>query len=291
MRIFLTGATGYIGHHVATALLTAGHRVVGLARSADAATTLAHQRAEICLGSLENLPLLVEQSEMADGVVHTAFRHGPDGAVTDGTAVAVMLAALAGSAKPFIYTSGIWSLGDTAGRVADETTPLNPLPSVCWRTGVEHLVLNAARQAIRTAVIRPAVAYGCHGGIVETMIRAAMRFGVTGCVGDGINCWQLVHVADLGDLYRRAVESAPAGTVFYGSAGDPVPLVELAAAISRASGCLGPITRWSVDEARLHVGDAAEALLLDQRVSSVRAAMVLGWKPTMPSVLEYLKQL
>jgi len=290
MRVFLTGATGYIGNHVATALLGAGHQVVGLVRSVDAAATLTGQGGDCCFGSLENLPLLVQQCEMADGVVHAAFRSGPEGPMIDGTAVAVMLAALSGSAKPFMYTSGIWSLGDTGGRVADETTPLDPLPSVSWRTGVERLVLNAARQGVRAAVIRPAVAYGSHGGILGAMIRASMTVGAAGCVGEGLNRWQFVHVEDLGDLYRRATESAPAGTVFYGAAYDAVPMAELAAAVGRASGCHGPIMHWSLEEARLYVGDAAEAFLLDQRVSSARAATVLGWNPTAPPVLEYLQQ-
>src|SRR5271165_2253706 len=146
MVIFLTGATGYIGGAVADALLNAGHSVIGLARSDEAAGRLHLRNMSVHHGDLDSTSSLASAAEAADGVIHAGTTN--NGAV-DRQAVGAMLDAMAGSGKPFLYTSGIWVVGDTGGRVADETWPARPISLVSWRADVEQLVLDAAARNVR----------------------------------------------------------------------------------------------------------------------------------------------
>src|SRR5277367_3062144 len=157
MVIFLTGATGYIGSAVADALHKAGHSVIGLARSDEAAGRLHLKRIAAHHGDLASVASLASAAAAADGVIHAGTTN--NGAV-DREAVRAMLEAVAGSGKPFLYTSGIWVMGATNGQAVDETSPLRPSPMIEWRAGVEQLVLDSATQNVRSIVIRPAVVYG-----------------------------------------------------------------------------------------------------------------------------------
>ena len=198
LKVFLTGATGYIGGAVADALLAAGHSVVGLARSDEAARKLTAKGIIPFHGDLNSSLNLAKAAMESDGVIHAGTTN--DGRI-DQEAVRAMLDALPGSSKPFLYTSGIWVLGDTEGKVADETWPLNPAALVAWRPGVEQLVLAAARTGVRSIVIRPGVVYGHGGGIAADFVKFARETGAARYVGTGENHWPLVHVEDLADLY------------------------------------------------------------------------------------------
>ncbi len=156
MKVFVTGATGYIGTIVAERLSAHGHHVLGLARSAATIALLEERGIEPLHGNLHHAESIARGTKLADGVIHLAVENrGPAGIQADATAIEAILAALDGTGKPFIYTSGISLYGDTGEHVADEDTPLNPLPYTTWRAEHEHRVLGASRRGIRSIAIRP----------------------------------------------------------------------------------------------------------------------------------------
>lgn len=208
----------------------------------------------------------------------------------DGPAIDAILEALAGSNKPFVYTSGIWSHGDTAGKVVDETSPPKPAALVAWRQAVEDRVLEGARRGIRTTVIRPAIVYGRGGGIPAGFVKSAREQGAAQYVGTGENRWPFVHVDDLADLYLLALEGAPAGTLLLGVSGPSRPVREVAAAASRGAGASGRTVAWPLEQAREKLGGYADALVLDQQASGRRAEELLGWRPHRSDVLEDIER-
>ena len=282
MVIFLTGATGYIGGAVADALVNAGHSVIGLARSDEAAGRLHLRNIAVHHGDLDSISSLASAASAADAVIHAGTTN--NGAI-DREAVRAMLDAIAGSGKPFVYTSGIWVVGDTGGRVADETWPARPAALVSWRADVEQLVLDSAARDVRSIVIRPGVVYGRGGGIPAGFVESARETGAARHVGDGENHWPVVDADDLADLYVRAVEKAPPGTLLI-AAERAHRVREIAAAASSD----GRTDAWPLDEARKALGDYADALALDQIMSSERAQMLLGWKPRSAGILEDLRR-
>src|SRR5215208_4690354 len=192
----------------------------------------------------------------ADGAISMATTYDPN---IDGPAVEAMLEALAGSNKPLVYTSGIWSHGDTRGKVVDETSPPNPAQLVSWRQAVEERVLQGARRGIRSVVIRPAVVYGRGGGIAAGFVESAHTDGAARYVGTGENRWPFVHVDDLADLYLLALVKAPPGTLLLGVSGPAYRVRDVAAAASRGAGAGGKTTGWPVEEARAKIGAYADA--------------------------------
>lgn len=283
MVIFLTGATGYIGSAVADALLMAGHSVIGLARSDEAAGQLHLRNIAVHHGDLDSTQTLASAAAAADGVIHAGTTN--NGAV-DREAVRVMLDAMGGSGKPFVYTSGIWVLGDTGGRVADESWPVRPIAMVAWRADVEQLVLDAAAHDVRSIVIRPGVVYGRGGGIPAGFVESARETGAARYVGNGENHWPVIDADDLADLYVRAIEKAPAGTLLIAAEQRAYRVKEIAAAASSN----GRTDAWPLEEARKTLGAFADALALDQKISSDRALALLGWKPRAAGILEDLRR-
>lgn len=283
MVIFLTGATGYIGSAVADALLNAGHSVIGLARSDEAAGRLHLRNISVHHGDLDSTSSLVSAAEAADGVIHAGTTNN---GTVDRQAISAMLNAMAGSGKPFLYTSGIWVVGDTGGRVADESWPARPVPLVAWRADVEQLVLDASARDVRSIVIRPGVVYGRGGGIPAGFIESARETGVVRYVGNGQNHWPVIDADDLADLYVRAIEKAPAGTLLIAAEQRAYQVREIAAAASAT----GRTDAWPLEEARKALGGYADALVLDQKMSSDRAQALLGWKPRALGILEDLRR-
>lgn len=283
MRVFVTGATGYIGTSVVEALRAAGHEVVGLARSDEAAARLETEGCAARRGSLADADVLARAAREADAVIHLAATGGADQAEVDAAAVRALLDALAGSGKPFLYTSGIWVLGPTGDAVADEDAPMNPAALVAWRPAVERAVVDGAARGIRSVVIRPGVVHGRGGGTPGGFVASGRKKGVVRYVGDGRQRWPFVHVDDLAALYVLALD-APAGTVL-NAAGPSLPVREVAEAAARATGARAEA--WPLEDARARLGPYADALALDQQVSADRARG-LGWRPSRPSVLEEL---
>lgn len=287
MRVFLTGATGYIGNAVAERLRSAGHQLSALARSDAAAGRLSAAGTEPIRGDFTDPKSVAAGARGADGVISLATTYDP---AIDGPAIDAILKALAGSNKPFIYTSGIWSHGDTAGKVVDESSPPKPAALVAWRQGVEERVLAAAREKIRTVVIRPAIVYGRGGGIPAGFVESARKEGAAQFVGSGENRWPFVHVDDLADLYLLALENAPPGTLLLCVSGEAHPVREVAAAASRGAGANGKIKAWPLEDARKKLGAYADALVLDQQASGRRAQQLLGWQPHRADVLEDIER-
>ena len=287
MNIFLTGATGYIGSAVADALMKAGHSVTGLARSDEAAGKLRLKGVASHPGDLKSPASLTAAASALDGVIHTGTTN--DGRV-DQAAIRAMLDALKGSGKPFVYTSGVWVLGDTGDRVADETAPLNPIALVSWRPEVERIVLDSAKQGVRAIVLRPALVYGRAGGIPADLVKSATENGAARYVGTGHNRWPVIDVDDLADLYLRAVERAAAGTLLLAADSSTHRVQEIAEAASAGAGKNGRTESWPLDQARKTLGAYADALVLNQRVSSARATTLLGWKPRAAGILEDLRR-
>jgi nucleoside-diphosphate-sugar epimerase len=287
MKVFLTGASGYIGGAVADRLRAAGHKLTGLARSDAAAQKLEAAGITPVRGDFSNPKSVGTAARTADGVISMATTYDP---TIDGPAIDAILEALAGSNKPFVYTSGIWSHGDTAGKVVDETTPPKPAALVAWRQAVEDRVRDGAKRGIRTTVIRPAIVYGRGGGIPAGFVQSAREQGAARYVGTGQNRWPFVHVDDLADLYLLALERAPAGTLLLGVSGPSRPVREVAAAASRGAGAGGRTVAWPLEQAREKLGGYADALVLDQQASGRRAEELLGWRPQRPDVLEDIER-
>jgi nucleoside-diphosphate-sugar epimerase len=283
MRVFLTGATGYIGSAVADRLRAAGHELTGLARSDAAADRLTAAGIQPVRGDFSEPKSVASAARSADGVISLATTYDP---AVDGPAIDAILEALAGSDKPLVYTSGIWSHGNTGDVVVDESTPPKPAALVEWRQAVEDRVLAGARRGIRTIVIRPAIVYGRAGGIPAGFVDSARKEGAARFVGTGQNRWPFVHVDDLADLYLLALERAPAGSLLLGVSGPSHPVRDVAAAASRGAGAGGRTAAWPLEEARKKLGAYADALVLDQQASGRRARETLGWKPQRPDVLE-----
>ena len=290
MNVFLTGATGYIGSAVVDALQKSGHSVTGLARSDAAAEKLRERGCEVHRGDLQNPQTLAAGARAADATIHTASTSDTRSGQLEPPAVRAMLDAVEGSDQPFIYTSGVWVLGDTGDEPADEDAPLDPLPIVAWRPAVERMVLDAAERGVRTVVIRPAMVYGRGAGIPAMLVDAARKHGVVRYVGTGENRWTMIHVEDLADLYVRTVENASAGTLLHAAAGPPLRVAEIASAAAEAGGVKGQTTGWPLDEAREKLGPFADALALDQWVSGKRAEEMFEWRPQAPSVLDDLRR-
>jgi nucleoside-diphosphate-sugar epimerase len=288
MKVFLTGATGYIGSAVVEKLLAAGHEVTGLARSEEAARKLEALGARSVPGDLHDSESIARASLEADGVIHMASTGGADAPQADTEAVAAILDALNGTGKPFIYTSGVWVYGNTKESVVDEESPLDPTPLVAWRPPNEQRVLEAAARGVRSIVVRPGMVYGRGGGSVGEMVQAGREKGAVRFVGTGENRWTLVHVEDLADLYVKALERAPAGTLLLAAVGESMRVREIAAAAARAAGVDGRTESWPIEQARERLGAYADALVLDQQVSAAKAMRLLDWKPRAPSLLEEL---
>jgi nucleoside-diphosphate-sugar epimerase len=285
MRLFLTGATGYIGGAATEALRARGHDLSGLARSDAAAARLAAAGITAVRGDYSDPSSVAAGARAADGVIAMGSSYDPP---VDGRAVDAVLDALAGSDRPFLYTSGIFAQGDTAGAVVDETSPLHPAAFAAWRPAVDDRVRGGATRAIRSVVIRPAIVYGRGGGIPAGFADSARADGAARYVGTGDNRWALVHVDDLADLYALALDRAAAGTLLLAVHGPSLRVRDLAAAASRGAGAGGRTVGWPLEEARRELGAYADALVLDHQASGARAK-ALGWRPHRPDALADLE--
>lgn len=292
MNVFLTGATGYIGSHVAERLLRAGHRVVGLARDDAAAAKLRGRGIDPSPGNLREPAGLTRAAASADAVVHTAFDHHAadyaDGVRLERGVIAALAGALAGSGKPLVVTSGTGLLGDTGEVPVAEDHPVNPNFLLAVRAEAERDALRAAEREVRAVVLRfPLFVYG-HGGsvFVPWLFAQARAGGVARYIGDGANKSSAVHVQDAADLYLLALAKAPAGSLYHGAAEHGVTARALAEAVARAGGYnTGSVSR---EEALALWGPKMVAFLsINNQVDSSKAVRELGWKPrAAPKLLE-----
>jgi nucleoside-diphosphate-sugar epimerase len=270
-------------------LQKAGHKVTGLARTAEKAKQLESRGVRACLGDLLTPETLIAPARSSEGVIHTASTNDANAAQADAAVVRAILNALEGAGKPFAYTSGVWVLGSTGDKVADEQTPVNPPPIVAHRAGIEQEVLGYKGRGVRTVVIRPALVYGRGGSIPRMLVQSARETGAARYVGDGQNRWPFVDVEDLAQLYVVALEKAAAGSLYNAAHGPSYRVREVAEAASIGAGANGKTQALPLEEARKTMHAFADALVLDQQISGEKAKKELGWSPRAKSVLDDLK--
>jgi nucleoside-diphosphate-sugar epimerase len=287
MRVFVTGATGFIGSAIVRELIAVGHKVLGLARSDVAAASLAAAGADVHRGSLDDLESLRGGAAASDGVIHTAFIHDfsayAAAAETDRRAVEVMLGALEGSDKPFVLTSGTMLL--TPGKVGTEDDAASPTSPAGPRAASEVAVLAAAGRGVRASIVRLAPSVHDDGGygFVTVLIGIAREKGVAAYVGDGLNRWPAVHRLDAAHLYRLALEKAPAGARLHAVVDEGVPVRDIAGVIGRRLNV--PVVAKSPEEAVDHFGWFARVVSIDNPASSKLTRERLGWRPTQPALI------
>jgi nucleoside-diphosphate-sugar epimerase len=285
MRIFLTGATGYIGSAVMDALLRSGHEVTALVRDPEKAERVSGRGVHPIIGELSRPASYAAAAEAADSIVHAALESSVRKQKVDRQAIDTLVAAAArraGAGLPacIVYTSGTWVLGEAYD--ATEQTPVNPIPLVAWRPEHEQLVLDAARDGVRTVVIRPGVVYGGARGIVGDLLKDAAN-GLVRVVGTGQNHWACIYDRDLADLYVRVSTLDDATGIFHANDEADETVDDIVAAIAQQAKMPPDVRHMPLEEARKKMGAYADALALDQIVRSPRAR-ALGWTPTLRSV-------
>lgn len=279
MKVFVTGATGYVGSHVARAFRRAGHEVWGLVRSESKGAAIARQEIRLVTGTLQEIRTWIQLAEACSVLVHCAMdSSGGDPWALDRAVVQALVNASDEGPRPktFLYTSGVWVNGDTGGRLVDETTPLNPLALIAPRAATEKMVLGAS--GVRGLVMRPGCLYGERGGMPGAWFAGAESKDLQ-VVGDGRNRWAMVHADDAADAYVRAAESGERGEVFNVTDRSRASVRDMAEAAARAAGYTGDIRFVPVSEASKTMGGFADALAVDQLVDSHKAAARLGWQP------------
>lgn len=285
MRVFVTGATGFIGSRVVKELIGAGHDVTGLARSEEGAKALAASGAKVQRGELDGLDGLRKGAAQSDGVIHTAFRHDwskfAESCEMDKRAIEVLGSALEGSDRPLLVTGGLAVIAQ--GRAANEDDPPAPVSATYPRASEATAVALEAR-GINASVVRlPQVHNPVKQGLVSYLIAVAREKGVSAYIGEGLNHWAAVHVEDAARLFRLALEKREAGARYHAVAEEGVSLREIAEAIGR--GLKVPVVAISPEEAGAHFGFLAGFAGMDLRGSSAKTQERLGWRPTGPSLL------
>jgi nucleoside-diphosphate-sugar epimerase len=290
MRVFLTGATGFIGSAMVRELIDSGHQVLGLARSDAGAKSLAAAGAKVHRGDVEDLDSLRSGAAAADGVIHTAFIHDfprfKEVCEIDRRAIEALGAVLVGSDRPLIVTSGVGAVS-TLGRLStEEDAPNSPMPRVSEQAGA-----SAAAKGVRVSVVRLSQVHDpVKQGLVTYMIDVARKKGISAYVGDGLNRWAAVPRLDAAHLYRLALENAaekdPKGARYHAVAEEGVLLREIAEAIGR--GLRVPVVSKSTDEAGEHFGWLAHFVGTAISASSALTQKWLAWRPTGPRLIEDL---
>jgi nucleoside-diphosphate-sugar epimerase len=302
MRVFVTGASGWIGSAVVPELIGAGHQVVGLARSDASADALAAAGAEVRRGTLDDLDTLRSAAAESDGVIHLAFKHDlaftgnfEGAAEADRRAIETLGDALVASDRPFLIASG--TLGLAPGRVATEEdmrdlerapTFLTGGPAI--RAANAQMTLALASRGVRSSVVRlpPTVHGDGDHGFMATLVGIARDKGVAGYIGDGSNRWPAVHRLDAARLFRLGVETAPAGSALHAVADEGVPIRDIAEVIGRHLDL--PVVSISAEDAGEHFTWLASFLGLDSPASSALTREQLGWQPTHPGLIDDLDQ-
>lgn len=290
MRVFVTGASGWIGSPAIDELLSAGHQVVGLARSDRSAAALEAKGVIVRRGDLDDLDSIRTGAADADAVVHLANKHDFDhpelSNKAERDAVETIGTALAGTDRLFVIASGVAGL--TQGRTATEKDPSPFHGPDSPRGGSENLALSFAERGVRAISARfaPTVHGAGDHGFIATLVSVARDRGVAGYVGDGTNRWSAVHQSDAGRLVRLAVEQAAAGTVLHAIGEEGVPTRDIAEAIGRGLGV--PARAIDPEDAQSHFGWIGTFFGMDAAASSTHTQQLLGWTATGPTLLEDL---
>jgi len=290
MRVFVTGATGFIGSTVVRELIEAGHQVLGMARSDAGAQWLIAAGAQVHRGDLEDLESLRSGAAQADAVIHTAFIHDfskfAANCETDKRAIETLGDALAGSNRTLIVTSG--TAGIAPGRLAteDDEAAFNPMmPRVSEQAGLAQVA-----RGVNVSVVRlPQVHDTVKQGLVTYSIQLAREKGVSAYIGDGLNRWSAAHVLDVAHLYRLALEKQEVGARYHAVAEEGVSMREIAEVIGQ--GLKVPVVSLSPEEAAAHFGWFAMFAGIDRPASSAQTREKLGWNPTGPGLIADLENM
>lgn len=298
MRIFVTGASGFIGSAVVPELINNGHEVLGLARSPEKAEALKALGADVQLGTLADLDVLRKAAESSDGVIHLAFDHDiafgagdyAGAASSDRGFIDTVGDAYAGSDRPLVIASGV--AGFTLGRpvTEDDRPDLTINSPMIGRAVNADVTLKLADRGVRSAVLRlpPTVHGNGDEGFIHSLIEVAKTKGTSGYIGEGSNRWSAVHRYDAARLFRLAVESAPAGSVLHGVAEEGISTREIAANFGRNLGI--PVASIDPDQTIEHFGWIGMAFGLEAAAASSITRQLLDWAPTQPGLLADLDQ-
>jgi nucleoside-diphosphate-sugar epimerase len=294
MKIFCTGASGYIGGSVAAHLAAAGHRVTGLVRSEEKAAAVRAFGIEPVIGTLDNAQILASAARAADVVINAASADHKG-------AVVALLDALAGSGKAFIHTSGssivgTRSRGERSDDIFDEDTPITPSPARAARVELNHFILGYHDKGCRSVIICPSLIYGIGHGAgrdsvqVPLLIKLAKKRGNAAHAGPGENIWSNVHIDDLVPLYAVAIDNAPAGSFYFAENGEN-SMREACEAINRMLGLKGPPSAMTMQEAAAEWGEgtAEDTMASNSRVRARRARTELGWQPKARGLIEEIE--
>ena len=292
MRVFVTGATGFIGSALVPELLNAGHQVLGLTRSEAGAQSLVAAGAAVHRGDIEDLESLRRGAADADGVIHLAFNHDFSNFVAnceaDRQAIEAMGTVLAGSNRPFLITSGTGMGAGAPGEPATEANfdAHNPNP----RKASELAGVAVAERGVNVSVVRlPQVHDPVKQGLITPMVQMAREKGVSAYVGDGRNRWPASHVSDVARLYRLALEKREAGSRYHAVAEEGIPARDIAAVIGR--GLKLPVVSLSPEQAQAHFGWFGMFAGLDMPASGAQTQARLGWHPNGPGLMADLEQM
>jgi nucleoside-diphosphate-sugar epimerase len=288
MKIALTGATGFIGSHILTELVSHGHDVTALVRDDKQAAIVADRGANAVVVDLHDQPAVAKAFSDADAAVHTASPGDATSADLDAAVVDAAVEAYASTGKPYAQISGLWVFGSNLS--ITEESPFNAPALVAWREPIERRLL--AESGMRGIVIISSTAYGDGGGGVPGVLLGSPRDGDGNLImlGDGRQHWSTVHVADVADSFRRVLEDDSASGYYVVGDGLNPTVAELTEAAAVAVGGPGAVA-GSDDEARARLGDFfAEVLLLDQGTTADRARSMLGWQPSHPSLVDEFRR-
>lgn len=292
MRIFLTGATGFVGSHIVPELLGAGHHVLGLARSDAGAAALAAAGAEVHCGDIENLDSLRRGADACDAVIHTAFDHDfahfAANCAKDGRVIAALGDVLAGSTRRLLITSGVPLGVPGPGQMAREDyfAAASPNPRVATELAGNALL----ERGVNLAVLRLSQIHDTHRqGLVTELIKLARHKGCVAYVGEGETCWSAAHVSDAARLYRLAIEGQQPGERYHATAEEAIPLRDIATAVGERLRL--PVVSIAPEEAQAHFGWLSLFADKDMSASSSQTRTRLGWAPRGPGLLDSVRQL